>query len=216
MSTSPSSFQGPERARPDRSKTMFPDLTRDDVFRLETRRLWLRWPRLADVQAIVRLAGEKAVAEMTARIPHPYRPGGCRAVRLPWPGKSNADGEGLQLAITPKGRPNSLIGVVGIGPSPDEGTPHLGFWLGTPSWGQGHATEAARALIDAFFAYGDGTRDHGLVRVINPASRRVLEKCGFAYQGSGLVRAAGPRRPLSGGTFPARSPRLGEPEDLGP
>ena len=27
---------------------MFPDLTRDDVFRLETRRLWLRWPRAAD------------------------------------------------------------------------------------------------------------------------------------------------------------------------
>ena len=51
---------------------MFPDLTRDDVFRLETRRLWLRWPRQADAQAIVRLAGEKAVAEMTARLPHPY------------------------------------------------------------------------------------------------------------------------------------------------
>ena len=26
---------------------LFHDLTRDDVFRLETRRLWLRWPRLA-------------------------------------------------------------------------------------------------------------------------------------------------------------------------
>ena len=60
MSTSPSSFPGLESARPDRSRTMFPDLTRDDVFRLETRRLWLRWPRLADAQAIVRLAGEKA------------------------------------------------------------------------------------------------------------------------------------------------------------
>ena len=52
---------------------MFPDLTRDDVFRLETRRLWLRWPRQADAQAIVRLAGEKSVAEMTARLPT-----GCR------------------------------------------------------------------------------------------------------------------------------------------
>ena len=51
----------------------------------------------------------------------------------------------------------------------------------------GHATEAARALIDAFFAYGDGSEITASVRVINPASRRVLEKCGFAYQGSGLV-----------------------------
>ncbi len=27
---------------------MFPDLTRDDVFRIETKRLWLRWPRIQD------------------------------------------------------------------------------------------------------------------------------------------------------------------------
>jgi hypothetical protein len=30
---------------------MFPDLLRDDVFRLETRRLWLRWPRAAEETA---------------------------------------------------------------------------------------------------------------------------------------------------------------------
>lgn len=181
---------------------MFPDLTRDDVFRLETRRLWLRWPRLADVQAIVRLAGEKAVAEMTARIPHPYSPEDAeRFVFLAR--KSNADGNGLQVVITPKGRPNSAIGVVGIGPGPDKGVPHLGFWLGTPSWGHGYATEAARALIDAFFAYGHGSELTASVRVINPASRRVLEKCGFAYQGSGLVEL-----PARGGLYPAEDFRL--------
>ena len=181
---------------------MFPDLTRDDVFRLETRRLWLRWTRLADVQAIVRLAGEKAVAEMTARIPHPYAPEDAERFVFQTR-KSNADGRGLQLAITPKGRPNSLIGLVGIGPSPETGAPHLGFWLGTPSWGQGYATEAARALIDAFFAYGNGSEITASVRVINPASRRVLEKCGFAYQGSGLVEL-----PARGGLYPAEHFRL--------
>ena len=53
---------------------MFPELTRDDVFRLETRRLWLRWPRMADATAILKLAGEKAVAEMTASDVAPYLP----------------------------------------------------------------------------------------------------------------------------------------------
>ena len=131
---------------------MFPDLTRDDVFRLETRRLWLRWPRLADGQAIAGLAGEKAVAEMTARIPHPYS--AEDAERFVFHARqTNADGHGLQLAITPKGRPNAPIGMVGIGPSPEDGRPHLGYWLGSPHWGEGLATEAARALIDAFFAY---------------------------------------------------------------
>jgi RimJ/RimL family protein N-acetyltransferase len=181
---------------------MFPDLTRDDVFRLETRRLWLRWPRLADLQAIVRLAGEKAVADMTARIPHAYHPHDAERFILQ-ARRSNADGEGLQLAITPKGKPNSLIGMVGIGPDPETGKPSLGYWLGTPYWGKGYATEAARALIDAFFAYGEGDELTASTRVINPASRRVLEKCGFAYQGSGLAELK-----ARGGFYPADRFRL--------
>ncbi|MCB8819706.1 GNAT family N-acetyltransferase [Microvirga rosea] len=181
---------------------MFPDLTRDDVFRLETRRLWLRWPRLADAQAIVRLAGEKPVAEMTARIPHPYAPD--MAERFIFQARqANADGRSLQLAITPKGRPNNLIGLVGIGPCPEDTRPSLGYWLGMPFWGQGYATEAARALIDAFFAYGEESELRATARVINPASRRVLEKCGFAYQGSGLVELQ-----ARGGFFPADQFRL--------
>ena len=164
---------------------MFPDLTRDDVFRLETRRLWLRWARLADAQAIVRLAGEKAVAEMTARIPHPYHPD--EAERFIFEARrSNANGQSLQLAITPKGKPNSLIGMVGITADPDTDKPNLGYWLGTPHWGYGYATEAVHALIDAFFAYSEGDEITACARVINPASGRVLEKCGFAYQGAGL------------------------------
>ena len=118
---------------------MFPDLTRDDVFRLETRRLWLRWARLADAQAIVRLAGEKAVAEMTARIPHPYHPDDAERFIFQ-SRRSNADGQGLQLAITPVAKPNNLIGMVGIGPSPETGKPELGYWLGVEHWGQGFGT----------------------------------------------------------------------------
>ena len=181
---------------------MFPDLTRDDVFRLETRRLWLRWPRQNDAQAIVRLAGEKAVAEMTARIPHPLR---LREVEdfVLRTRQENADGESLTLAITPKGKPGSVIGAVGIGPNPEDGEPHLGYWLGVPHWGQGYATEAARALIDAFFAYTNGRVLTSSARVVNPASRRVLEKCGFAFQGAGLMAF-----PARGGVFPVDRFRL--------
>jgi hypothetical protein len=54
---------------------MFPDIARDDVFRLETRRLWLRWPRVADAKAVERYSSRWEVARMTSRIPHPYPPG---------------------------------------------------------------------------------------------------------------------------------------------
>ncbi len=181
---------------------MFPDLTRDDVFRLETRRLWLRWPRQADAQAIVRLAGEKTVADMTATIPHPYPPSEAEHFVLRTR-RANADGAGLTLAITPKGKPGCLIGMVGIGPSLEDGAPHLGYWLGQPYWGQGFATEAARALIDAFFAYTEHAELTSSTRVVNPASRRVLEKCGFAFTGSGLMAF-----PARGGVLPVDHFRL--------
>ena len=132
---------------------MFPDLTRDDVFRLETRRLWLRWPRHADGPAMVRLAGDKAVAERTARIPHPYSLEAATTFVFE-SRKANALGRALRMAIAPRGKPQGLIGMIGIEPGPD-GRPHLGYWLGTPYWGKGYATEAARALIDAWFAYTD-------------------------------------------------------------
>jgi RimJ/RimL family protein N-acetyltransferase len=168
---------------------MFPELTRDDVFRLETRQLWLRWPRHADAAAIVSLAGDIAVAEMTARIPHPYaRHEADRFILEARQG--NAEGRALQLAITRKGKP-TLLGMIGIGPAPDLASeaerPHLGFWLGTPSWGQGLATEAACAVIDAYFAYAGGRELTAAARTVNPASRRVLEKCGFAHEGAGRM-----------------------------
>ena len=134
------------------ARPCFPTSPVTMCFRLETRRLWLRWPRLADVQAIVRLAGEKAVAEMTARIPHPYDARRRGALRLPC-SAIQCGRRGAAAGHHAEGPPERLVGMVGIGPSPRTAAPHLGYWLGAPYWGQGYATEAARALIDAFFAY---------------------------------------------------------------
>ena len=176
---------------------MFPDLTRDDVFRIETRRLWLRWPRHADGQAIVRLAGDRAVAEMTAAIPHPYPPDAATAFVFE-SRKGNALGRALQLAVTPKKQPNQLIGMIGIlAPLGEEAAPFLGYWIGKPHWGKGYATEGARALVGAWFAYTEADQLTASARPVNPASRRVLEKCGFAYAGSGEKTF-----PARGGVFP--------------
>ena len=80
-----------------------------------------------------------------------------------------------------------VIGACGIARF-DGREPELGYWLGVPFWGQGYATEAARAVIDHAFA--DLGYEHLLAgaRVSNPASRRVLEKCGFQWTGVGLTR----------------------------
>ncbi|AWN38397.1 GNAT family N-acetyltransferase [Methylobacterium radiodurans] len=155
---------------------MFPDLTRDDVFRIETRRLWLRWPTAKDAEAVLRLAGDLAVAEMTARIPHPLPRAEVDAFLLQ-ARRGNAAGTGLTLALARRSAPADLIGIVAVSGGADG--PELGYWLGRPHWGAGLMGEAVAAIRDAYFAYAGGDVLRASARLDNPASRRLLERSGF-------------------------------------
>ena len=147
---------------------------------LETERLTLRAPRLGDAKAIAQLANDRRIAENTTRIPHPYRLADAEAFIA----QVNRDGDELAFLITLDDEPIGACGLAQLdGPAPD-----LGYWIGAPYWGNGYATEAARAVIDhAFTALGHEAVQAG-ARVTNPASRRVLEKCGFQWTGVGLYR----------------------------
>ena len=146
---------------------------------LETERLVLRAPRLADGKAIARLVNDRRIAENTARIPHPY----AAADAEQFLGAVNRQEGEATFAIVLKGE---IIGMCGI--EPREAAAELGYWLGVPYWNRGYATEAVRAVID--HAFGDLEHDamQAGARVSNPASRRVLEKCGFQWTGVGLYR----------------------------
>ena len=56
-----------------------PTLREASPFVLETERLLLRRPTLADVKAIAPLANDRRIAENTRRLPHPYSAGPCRS-----------------------------------------------------------------------------------------------------------------------------------------
>ncbi|MEW6435695.1 MAG: GNAT family N-acetyltransferase [Pseudomonadota bacterium] len=163
---------------------MFPDLTRDDVFRLETQRLWLRWPRAADAATITAFASLPEVAQMTAAIPHPYP--AQEADRFIFKARAdNAAGRALHLALTRKNGPRAVFGLVSaIAEGPQE--VELGYAIAPEMWDQGFATEAARIVIDTVFALTPATRILANSRVNNPASRAVLEKLGFTYADTGL------------------------------
>jgi RimJ/RimL family protein N-acetyltransferase len=147
---------------------------------LETERLVLRPPRHEDANALAMLANDRRVAENTLRIPHPY----ALADAEGFIAAANETDDERVLVIT---RAAVVLGACGIAKLDGE-RPEIGYWLGVPFWGKGYATEAARAVID--HAFGDLGYDHllGGARVSNPASRRVLEKCGFQWTGVGLYR----------------------------
>ena len=152
---------------------------------LETKRLAMRAPRLEDAKTIAALANDRRIAENVARIPHPYQvPDAENFISL----ANKAGGEAVFLITL---RDETVIGACSLvlqELKTQEQTPELGYWLGVPFWGKGYATEALHAVID--YAFTDLSHEalQAGARVTNPASRRVLEKCGFQWTGVGLYR----------------------------
>jgi RimJ/RimL family protein N-acetyltransferase len=157
-----------------------PTLSAPDSCVLETERLTLRRPTLADVKAITHLANDRRIAENTRRLPHPY--GQDHAVAF-----VRAIADGAREAAFLIEHNHAPIGMVGINWGTKD-APELGYWLGVSYWGQGFATEAARAVIDFFFEESDAEQLYAGARVANPASRNILEKCGFQWNGVELHR----------------------------
>ena len=147
---------------------------------LETERLSLRRPTLADVKAIAHLANDRRIAENTRRLPHPY----SQDHAIEFVRGTAEERRGAVFLIENNFVP---IGMVGIDRSTHD-APELGYWLGVEHWGQGFGTEAARAVIDFFFEEFDAEHLISASRVANPASRNILEKCGFQWSGVELHR----------------------------
>ena len=152
---------------------------------LLTKNLILRKLQQTDAKPIAKLANNVRVSSMTARLPHPYNVDNA----LDFINQTGLEqNRGCVYAIT-LAKTADVIGCCGLGPTEREIGPALGYWLGEPYWGNGYATEAAHALVDLAFKTTSHDRVNASCRVINPASRRVLEKCGFQHSDSGMINS---------------------------
>jgi RimJ/RimL family protein N-acetyltransferase len=160
--------------------TLTEQISREPAFPvLRTERLTLRVPRPSDAENIALIANDRRIAENTARIPHPY--GIAEAEQFITEANGGAGDTTFAIILH-----DEAIGACNLDPRKDG--PEVGCWLGATHWGNGYATEAVRALID--HAFGDLKYEvlQSGARVTNPASRRVLEKCGFQWTGVRLCR----------------------------
>jgi RimJ/RimL family protein N-acetyltransferase len=148
---------------------------------IETPRLILRAPRRDDAQDVAAIANDLRIAQNTSRLPHPYTVADAEQFI------AHASRDDREIAFVITLANDKIIGACGIG-SLNGKTPEIGYWLGVRYWGKGYATEVARAVIDhGFTELGHDVIAAG-ARVSNPASRRVLEKCGFQWTGVELRR----------------------------
>jgi ribosomal-protein-alanine N-acetyltransferase len=104
--------------------------------------------------------------------------------RVYWAARAEAQGTALPLLLVRRAD-QRLLGAITLdnirrGPS-QAGT--LGYWMGAPHARQGFMREAILAVVHHAFAALDLSRIEAACLPENAASRGVLEKCGFKYEG---------------------------------
>jgi [ribosomal protein S5]-alanine N-acetyltransferase len=142
--------------------------------RLETERLVLRPFEPRDAPVVEREVSRVEIARMM-NIPHPYPKGGAAEwIATTKPGRDFA----IELRET-----GELVGAITITPHEQHRRASLGYWCAVAHWGSGYTTEAVLAIVDYGFRELALNRVHADCYTDNPASRRVLEKAGMAYEG---------------------------------
>ncbi len=154
--------------------------------RVETERMTLRLPQHSDFNAWTELRDDSAeflVPWEPSRAPdHLSR----RAFtnRVYWAARANSQGTAVPLILFRR-TDNALLGAITLdnirrGPV-QAGT--LGYWIGQPYARQGYMREAILGVVHYAFAELDLSRIEAACLPENAASRGVLEKTGFKYEG---------------------------------
>ncbi|MGF1524996.1 MAG: GNAT family N-acetyltransferase [Leptolyngbyaceae cyanobacterium] len=139
----------------------------------------LRDYRKSDTERLVSLANNKNVSRyLVDTFPFPYTQQDADW----WIATGAAANNVVTKVIQYDGE---FVGSVGIGPQ--EGwkrhVAEIGYWLGEAYWGQGIATAAVSQMTDYAIATLGYRKLFAPVLQPNKASRRVLEKCGYALEG---------------------------------
>jgi ribosomal-protein-alanine N-acetyltransferase len=150
------------------------------VPRLVARGCVLRAWHPSDVDALAALANDRRIARnLTHLFPHPY----TRDDAVAWITQiAPARAEILAWAIETDGVLAGGGGLI-LGEGVYKRTGEIGYWLGVDHWGRGVATVATTAIVDWAFSSTALERLEAGVFAWNPASMRVLEKCGFRREG---------------------------------
>lgn len=146
---------------------------------METQRLLLGPIGVGDAAAVFETyANDPQVTRFATWVPHATITETQRylqACEIAW-----REGTALPWAVIRKSD-GKLIGSAEL--RIDDHKAEIGYVIARPLWGQGYASEAARALVDWAFARPDIFRVWATCDAENLASARVLEKAGLVFEG---------------------------------
>ncbi|MFC3117712.1 GNAT family N-acetyltransferase [Jhaorihella thermophila] len=145
---------------------------------VETEQFDLRPLRRSDQGLIEHYAGDERVARMTTSIPHPLPPGAIEAFIARALSESR-DEDVWAMDGTRSGGPE-LKGIISLRRL-DRNQAEVSYWVAPIFWNTGVASQAVEALVAAN-PLGNDTMFASVFQD-NPASARVLTRCGFEYLG---------------------------------
>lgn len=149
---------------------------------LKTERLLLRPFALDDAADVQRMACDKAIAENTLAIPHPY-PDGAAEEWIETHENAYETDVAFHYAIVLT-ETDELIGAISLmGVSRNHHCAEMGYWIGRLHWNRGYCTEACQAVLDYGFNTLALNRIHAHHFGRNPASGRVMQKIGMTLEG---------------------------------
>ena len=180
----PEAFSAYEATFPKKEKFQLPgQLTYEGI--MENKVILLRPWRESDAEALFKWASDPDVGPRAGWPPHKSVEESLEIITTIF---NNDSTWAIVLKET-----DEVIGAIGYGPSCDcnlparEGEPLIGYWIAKPYWNQGMCTEALKLMIEHIKAT---TCIMSLISghfVDNPASGRVMEKCGFVATGETCI-----------------------------
>ncbi len=152
--------------------------------KLETRRLILCRPSIADADATQHLINNWNVVKWLGRVPYPYPETGAHD----WIERMSievAKGTKYAFGLYPKSlSQDGVIGNVSLEINQNDQW-EIGYWLGEPHWGRGLMSEAVTRVVQFAFEDANLPRITSGHFIGNAGSARVLLRCGFEYTGEG-------------------------------
>lgn len=148
---------------------------------IETDRLILRPFTLEDASNVAKMANDYELYKTTLNLPYPYEPHMATAWIVTHEDRFINDGM-LTLAVVVK-ETDTLVGAISLGKLEKHRSGEIGYWIGKAYWGNGYAEEATNQVIGFGFEMMGLNRILGRYLAINPASGRVMSKCGMRFEG---------------------------------
>lgn len=149
---------------------------------LTTERLSLRRTRLSDTQAWFERRSDPEVAELQDwPMPYPLERAQARLAELE---QMNGPELDSWWALTIADRDDTTIyGDLVIKLENDGHTAEVGYTLSREHWGNGYASEALNAVVDWLIDEQGVGRVSAMLHPDNARSARLLESCGFVFEG---------------------------------